>query len=1119
MKKFYPAFILFCIIVLGNLNYSFAQLQYQLLAEDFETGASTTTLNDPGGPGGSSGTNKWIINDEFNGAPTYQNTISQDSTFSGTIGGAPFSHYLHIHDTVAAASSGIANANYDPTVPSDNFTTISSGVCTKGFTDVTLAFFYLSEGTANDYGSLYYSADNGPWTQVGQAKYNSQSLWKYEVLTDSAFDDVTSLRFGFRWQNVAGAPPSNTSFSIDDIEIIGTYDSTNNPITMTVTDVFPDTVCQNNLLFVFWSLSDSLCDAFYEVEMSDASGTFFNPTNLGVFQITNYQINGAVAVIIPPTTPPGNCYKIRINRVSPPPPITGIASACFVVLFCPNTVTTLQPAVTLDTNGVCIGSVIDVPFYSTGVFVFNTYIAELSDSSGSFATPYFIGSSVDDAAYDPSLGSPPGNVAGLIPTVPPGCNYYVRVRATSPGTIGSVWGPFCIVECDGESNNKIDIHVCINNIMGADTLVYTDIHTWDSTITYFPGNMFELQVLDFKTLALINQGGLGSVASITNDSFMVSVPPLPGLGALGLIPGTYYCRIVATNSSDPNNAFGTMIRLTIGAPADVAPIIIPSDSIFCVGDIGSFYLNPYNFYSQYEWWCNGINSGIPFFWAYYPLLVQYGGPSTLNFTVREWNYGCPGPVSDTATVKVINVPNVFIIGPVAVCKGDTVKYHVTFASNTYYAWTSAHGMIVDTANNEIEVVFDTIGTASLGVFALNQCGSDSGAKGIVVYDKPLADAGADTSICIGTPIDLTTPAGTGYSYIWSTSSGNVGATNPLTVSPTTNTTYFLQVTLTPGSCKTRDTVTVNVELPLNDANFSDSACVNEPVLLDPGVTGSSYLWSDGSTTSQITVNAAGTYTVSIIVPGEVCARTDTFFVYPRTAQVIMHADSVCAGDTITLDPGFSGGTYIWTTGETTQQVSVASIGSYAVAISVTGNPCYRADTFNISQASPLFNTIADTLCPDSTLVLTAPVAGGNYIWSTGSTSMQIAIGDTGYYHVTINAPTVYCYEVDSFVVTTGDCRVEDVSFTLPNVFTPNGDGINDGFQAITKGQYDDFFIRIFNRWGEIVFESTNTEFEWNGNHDNGKECPDGTYFYVGKTTWRGENNEYHGTVTLIRDGK
>ena len=90
-----------------------------LFEEDFENTPSSFTLNTDGIAGAPIGTNTWIINDEYDGFPLYPETPNQDSVLSGTIGGAPFSNYLHIHD--ANSFPGVANANYDPSNASDNF--------------------------------------------------------------------------------------------------------------------------------------------------------------------------------------------------------------------------------------------------------------------------------------------------------------------------------------------------------------------------------------------------------------------------------------------------------------------------------------------------------------------------------------------------------------------------------------------------------------------------------------------------------------------------------------------------------------------------------------------------------------------------------------------------------------------------------------------------------------------------------------------------------------------------------------------------------------------------------------------------------------------------------------
>jgi gliding motility-associated-like protein len=88
---------------------------------------------------------------------------------------------------------------------------------------------------------------------------------------------------------------------------------------------------------------------------------------------------------------------------------------------------------------------------------------------------------------------------------------------------------------------------------------------------------------------------------------------------------------------------------------------------------------------------------------------------------------------------------------------------------------------------------------------------------------------------------------------------------------------------------------------------------------------------------------------------------------------------------------------------------------------------------------------------------------------------------------------------------------------IPNSFTPNGDGINDVFQVVSHDLLE-YEIKIFNRWGEMVFQSTDPAMPWMGNHKSGEYfCPDGVYQYVARI--KGFNTdavEYSGTISLLR---
>jgi gliding motility-associated-like protein len=146
-------------------------------------------------------------------------------------------------------------------------------------------------------------------------------------------------------------------------------------------------------------------------------------------------------------------------------------------------------------------------------------------------------------------------------------------------------------------------------------------------------------------------------------------------------------------------------------------------------------------------------------------------------------------------------------------------------------------------------------------------------------------------------------------------------------------------------------------------------------------------------------------------------------------------------------------------------------------------------------------------CPGGEVPLTASATGGfeglHFSWDTGETGNTIMVpGDAdGVYQVTVTddcAQTV----TDQVLVDSG-CEI-----IIPNVFSPNGDGSNDHFE-IQGILGTDNTVKIFNRWGQVVFESSNYRNTWEA-----KDLPDGTYFYevvvVGEPL-----SPYTGHVTII----
>lgn len=1051
-----------------------AQTNILVYSETFENGATSILLN-TSSVGGNSGPNMWVVNDNYTGSSQYPDTPNQNNTSGGTINNAPYSKYLHINN----ASSGVLNSNYDPTAPSDHFTEIATGLCTQGMTDVKLTFFYICEGSPNALGEIYYSKDNGPWISTG-TQLNNQSIWQYIIIQDTAFNNVANLRFGFRWVNDQGTQAPNLSLGIDDIFVTGYFDNFNTGFNVIIDSVAPNPICQNFGLYIYYHLTAPICgNGFYEVQLSNGNGSFLAPTSLGIYMASNSWMNGVLWPVIPSATISDSCYKVRIHYYYTDYALNFYSnnSPCIFVLQCPNTITTNQPVVTMSPDSLCMGSVIDVPFYSTGVFQGNNhYIAQLSDSTGAFVgTLNILGDVPNSNTYDPLLNSPPGSVSGLLnennQPVPDGCNYYIRVVSTNPVAVGLQWGPICIKHCDIETNHKQDLHACLTSTTGYSTTIYTNIHYYDSSATaavYDPSaNQFMLEVHSAQNFAVIPPVGcIGSITASSDTSFVVTIPDATQLGTLGLQPGLYYVRIVATNSDHPYDLNGTIIRLLIGAPADNLWILqSPADSVLCIGDAVFFYPIPYNagppMNSTYQWYLNNqLFSTQP------AIGILFNGAGNYNLTVRETNYGCAGPlVANSVILHVLAPPTAIIQGPLEVCKGDTIYYFSTFHPNYYYEWSMTGGALIDTANNEMYIRFDTVGIYTINLLTLNKCGQAIGHRNVIVSDHP--DPSFTTQpalVCTGDSILVfysgTTPAPLDYSWTFGGGSAVPGGTSPGPHHVTWSTpgVYNVILDISQYSCHSKDTNQVTVIQKPQPVFSANGFCPGLPTSFVDSTGGNltSRTWNfgDGSLISDL-VNPvhiyadSGHYLVQLTVSNGICSDSvvDTVVIAMKPTSQFMVEEPICLGQT--------------------------------TLVSYTGNAGPNAFyTWHFPGA-----------IPDSAI---------------GQGPFTLAWADSGNYLFSLSVIQSTCPSDTSMK----SVKVKVCSLTIPNVITPNGDGKNETFRVGGLETYTESALYIYNRWGKMIYSSKDYQNDWNG-----ADSPDGVYYYV---LLMKDGTKYRGTITVLR---
>jgi gliding motility-associated-like protein len=235
------------------------------------------------------------------------------------------------------------------------------------------------------------------------------------------------------------------------------------------------------------------------------------------------------------------------------------------------------------------------------------------------------------------------------------------------------------------------------------------------------------------------------------------------------------------------------------------------------------------------------------------------------------------------------------------------------------------------------------------------------------------------------------------------------------------------------------------------------------------------------------------------------------------------SDFFCEPTTVPLDATVPGAeSYQWNTGATTAEILAEVPGIYFVEDTSHMECWILRDTavFNILPP-PVVTIGADTtgFCETGIATLSAIAVGAESLfWSTGATSSTITVSEAGAY--TVQAQNMCGTVIQSFTLVLpdcdgpqGECRLE-----IPNVFTPDGDGVNDRFRPLSNCEvYDEYSLRIYSRWGELVFTSTSSTEAWDGSYQN-KPMASDLFAWILEYRFPGQEEAdlKKGEVTLIR---
>lgn len=395
-----------------------------------------------------------------------------------------------------------------------------------------------------------------------------------------------------------------------------------------------------------------------------------------------------------------------------------------------------------------------------------------------------------------------------------------------------------------------------------------------------------------------------------------------------------------------------------------------------------------------------------------------------------------GPVSAAYPVTVSPLPGNpgIIMGPATLCQNTLgVVYSINAVTGaTAYQWTVPTGatIVAGTGTNTITVDYSTTAiSGNITVTPQNGCGSgNSSILAVTVNPIPVAPvitANGPIEFCEGGSVVLS--ATPGYaSYLWS----NGMTTQDITV--TTFGTYSVVASDVAGCVSLpSNEIIVNVHMlfvPVVTASGPTDLCQGGSVILSAPAGYASYLWNNGSTSQSITVTVNGVFNVTLTdafgcVSLPSADVTVTVHPIPATPVIVANGPvNFCAGGSVTLSAPAGFTSYLWSNGETTQNILVTASGVFTVTVSdlfgCSSLPSLPM-TVNVNPypATPVITAIGPTtFCSGGSVILSATAGFASYLWSNGETTQTITVTTSGVYTVVVS-DAIGCSSQPSLPVT------------------------------------------------------------------------------------------------------
>lgn len=910
---------IFLIALLFQMQHSYGQTAFQCF--NFEPSGGT-----PAGwtvPAPSGFNNGWLINNIYSGSTPTPDQFAP-------ITNAPNSYYLHVNNGLLGDDNAVFLAGGGST------SATSSSINTTGKTGVFVEFWCLTEDSPTN---IQYSINNGAF--ITATTVNNLSTWTKVTISaasvSNAFDNVANLRIRFKFNDGTTDP----GFAVDEIcfyEVV----SSNSITTGTITGA---PFCSGATFNVpFTSTGTFSAGNVYTVQLSDASGSFASPTNIGTLSSTAN--SGTISCTIPGATPTGSGYVVRV--VSSNPAVNGSNSSAFTIN------STVTPSVSI---------------------------------SSSLGTSICTGQSVTFTATPTNGGTSP--------------TYQWQVNGVNSGT-GSTFTTSSLVNGDNIRVIMTSNAVCPSSPTATSNVITMTVSgtvTPTVTISANPGTSICAGTSITFTPTPTGGGGSPTYQWQVNG---VNVATGATFTSSTLNNGDVV-RVIMTSSSacaSPTTATSAGSTITINASVTPSVSISTSSTTICSGASATFTATPTNGGTSpsFQWQINGSNAGTT-----NPITFASLNDGDVVTCIMTSNISCPTSANVTSnavtmTVSPVNTVNITVAASSTnICVGQSATFTITSISLPSDLQWQVNGVdVVGQTGNSFTSNTFVNGDIITVVATPTGCGTPGTSSPFTVTVNPIPN----TSVSISTTSPLTICAGTSVTfdanptnpgvtplYNWQVNGVDAGVqTQSFTTTSLANGDIVRVIMISSQTCATPDTSNTITFVVNTPPTASALVAATTPTTICAGETVSfSVTPTNGGTTPtyQWQINA-------VDVVGETGTTfTATGLQNNDVVRCIMTSDLSC----VASNPATSNGILITVNAPSTPSVSINTTTVFPVcqgtsvtfdATPVNGgtNPTYQwqingVDVSGANSANFTTNTLNDndvvTVIMNSSATCVSPV--------------------------------------------------------------------------------------------------------------------------------------------------